>query len=85
MIEPRKDIFGYFEDKSEKPVHDPGLKTICAVCAKNLRKPLQTISLMPFNKRNRSYFFRVHKKCWEEASKREKMLIESSLVDNLED
>ena len=31
--------------------------------------------------RDRSYFFRAHKNCWELATQDEKTLIESSVID----
>lgn len=79
----RRDIFGYFEDTSQTPAHDPGLNAPCPVCAKTLERPVVTISLMPVEIRNRSYFFRAHKSCWNGISAAEQNAIESSLVDTL--
>jgi hypothetical protein len=79
----RKDIFGYYENPTdEKPAHDPGLNTICVICAKPLSVPLKTISLMK-DKDTKSYFYRCHKECYERLSELDINLIESSLIDNL--
>lgn len=77
----RSDVFGYFDDQSDTPKHDPGMSAICPVCAAKLERPVVTISLMPDKIRTRSYFFRAHKKCWDECEDAEKSNIESSLID----
>ena len=81
----RQDIFGWFDSPDQTvPAHDPGLKTICPVCAKELSRPMKTISMMTVDTgSDRSYFFRVHKLCWEGITERERDAIEGSLVDAL--
>jgi hypothetical protein len=80
----RKDVFGWFDAPGQTtPVHDPGFNTICPVCACQLCRPVMTISLMPVFDQSKSYFFRVHKGCWETTPEQEKALIESSLIDAL--
>lgn len=83
-VEIRKDIFGYFDNPlfSDVPSHDPGLETICPLCADKLKRPVKTISLMREND-PKSYFYRTHKSCYENASEDEIMRVESSLIDNL--
>ena len=76
----RKDIFGWFDNTSDTPAHDPGMNGLCPVCSKTLERPVKTISLM-LDGDDKSYFFRVHKQCWEGLSEHEKWLIESSLID----
>lgn len=79
----RKDIFGWFDYSGQsEPTHDPGLETICPICAKQLTKPVKTISLLKDGD-NRSYFYRTHKPCYEMASENDIWAIESSLIDNL--
>lgn len=83
ITEIRKDIFGYFESAlDEKPTHDPGLETICPICAKNLERPVKTISLMKDGD-NKSYFYRTHKDCYEQANNETITEIESSLIGNI--
>ena len=75
-------IFGYFTSPTEtKPTFDPGLDVPCPVCLTELTLPVKTISLMPVND-DRSWFFRAHKECWENASKEEQQRIEGSLIDS---
>lgn len=82
-VQPRKDIFGYFENSSDQsPTHDPGLETICIFCTIQLEPPMKTISLMKDGD-NKSYFYRCHKECYEKLSQNEIIEIESSLIDNL--
>lgn len=91
---PRHDVFGYFDHECAdptRPAHDPGVGGICAVCAQRVgahdveANPIVTISLMLDIERvgDRSYFFRVHKRCWNAATDEEKSHIESSLIDNI--
>lgn len=82
----RPDIFGWFDDADQTtPAHDPGLETICPVCAKTLSRPLKTISLMLMGAKDRSYFFRAHKACWDGLSEEEQSDYEGSLIDRLPD
>lgn len=86
----RKDIFGYYDDPAQdKPAHDPGPEGLCPVCCCPIGKhhattnPVKTISLMAHdpNHRTRSFFFRAHKNCWNTTTPHNRMLIESSVID----
>lgn len=87
---PRPDIYGYFDSPSQTtPAHDPGETGLCPVCVSPVGKHgpsnrLQTISmcLEAPELRDRSWFFRTHKNCWENATERERGLIESACIDN---
>jgi len=79
----RKDIFGYYESADdEKPTHDPGIETICLICAKKLYLPVKTISLMRDGD-SRSYFYRTHKSCYESSDYSIIHDIEGSLISNI--
>jgi len=85
----RMDIFGYFDNESDTtPTHDPGPEGLCPVCCHSVGRhtvdnPLKTISLAAYDKkyRNRSFFVRAHKNCWERISEAEQNSIESSVID----
>lgn len=80
----RTDVFGYFEnDTDEVPAHDPGLDATCPFCGNQLIAPRKTISLALKKKENRdrSYFYRTHKACYENLSEGDITDIESSLID----
>jgi len=80
----RSDIFGWFDHPDQTtPTHDPGIETICPICAKKLSRPLMTISLMPEANRNKAYFYRVHKNCYEDLTTEEEINLDSSLIDAL--
>ena len=87
----REDVFGWFDSPEQTmPAHDPGQAAPCVICAWPVNKhsednPLVTISLAVQAKRfrDRSYFFRAHKNCWERQTKHEQTLIESSLIDSI--
>lgn len=74
-------IFGYFERPDQtKPTYDPGLDALCPHCLKKLEAPVRTMSLMlPGD--NRSFFYRTHRACDENATPEQVMEIESSLID----
>ena len=83
----RTDIIGYFTEKNQTiPEHDPGPDGKCPVCALVVGRhsdnnPLKTISLMWEDRwPDRSYFFRVHKPCWEALSDGERAGIEESVL-----
>ena len=78
-----QDIFGWFDSPDQTvPAHDPGLITICPVCAEELGRPIKTISLVTVDTgSDRSYVFRAHKQCWDGISEHERGEIEGSLVD----
>jgi hypothetical protein len=81
-MEARKDIFGYFDEINQNiPAHDPGINTICPICAKKLENPLSTISFFVPNDK-KSYFYRIHKQCGIEYPDAESD-IESSIVDSV--
>ena len=83
----RNDVFGWFDDESQtSPTHDPHPKGKCPVCATETGghsddNKLVTISLAVQDRRfrDKSYFFRAHKTCWEGCQ--EQGAIESSLID----
>lgn len=78
-------IFGYFDSPAqESPAFDPGLAMPCPFCLLSLHSgPRKTISLMAEGD-PRSYFYRAHKFCYENASPQEVCAIESSLIDSKE-
>lgn len=79
----RLDIFGWFEDTSATPTHDPGVETgICPHCTKPLQRPVVTASLMLMGG-NRSYFYRLHKSCQLSMSPQEVLDLDHSLIDSL--
>ena len=75
-------IFGYFEAPEDKtPTFDPGLCVPCPFCLQAVANgSIKTISLMPIGGR-RSYFYRAHKGCYEQASPDDVTRLESSLID----
>lgn len=87
----REDVFGWFDSLEQTtPAHDPGPTAPCVVCIWPVEKhsidnPVVTISLALYNKehRDRSFFFRAHKRCWERQTQHEQSLIESSLIDRI--
>ena len=76
----RPDVFGWFDDAGNTPVHDPGMAAKCPACGEVLARPVRTISLMPAGV-DRSYFFRAHKGCWDALPPEDQSAIESSLID----
>ena len=80
----RTNLIGRFDDTSDTPTFDPGLNVPCVVCAKQLSRPMKSISLMAEGGSS-SYFFRVHKECWENLDDREQWLIESSIIDSVKE
>lgn len=74
---------GYFDQPGQvAPAFDPGLDAQCLACWKPLRgQPRVTISLMWEEWRERSYFFRVHKACWETMSLGERQQYEESILE----
>ena len=76
------DIFGYFDDPSQdEPTFDPGLGVKCPLCLESLTRPMKTISLMSIGD-DRSYFYRVHKACYENAPADEIADVEGALIDH---
>jgi hypothetical protein len=82
----RRDVFGWFDSPDQTtPAHDPGIGTaVCALCGNHLSvaQALKTISLMPVGG-ERSYFYRVHKLCYDEATEDERASVEHALIDLL--
>ena len=77
--------YGWF-DKAEdvEPAYNPPL--ICLVCMEKITEEecngnIQTISLTALDMTGKSYFFRVHKTCWEALSELEKTNYESGFID----
>lgn len=81
----RPDVFGWFDGMGDVPAHDPGREAACPVCAKSLAATwpdVTTVSLALLVGREKSYFFRAHRKCWrEDTTEEERAAIESSLID----
>jgi len=76
------DIFGYFDSAGQKtPTYDPGRTALCPFCLREIAHgPIKTISLL-LDGDNRSYFYRAHKGCWENADHKNRDQIEHSLID----
>ncbi len=77
-------IFGYFDAPGqETPAFDPGTNAPCPFCTAAVGdgRRVVTISLRPDG--NRSYFYRAHKDCYEQADPDEITNIESIAVDEL--
>ena len=85
----REDVFGWFDAPEQAtPAHDPGTNGLCPQCCwpvgeHSIDNPVKTISLAIEDRkyRGRSYFFRAHKSCWERATPHDRMMVESSLID----
>lgn len=77
-----KSIFGYFERADQREAtYDPGLDALCPHCLKKLEAPVRTTSLMlPGD--SRSFFYRTHRHCAENATDEQVNQIESSLIDS---
>ena len=80
-------IVGWFDTPLQAaPTHDPGPYAPCPVCMDPLLGPtrladIKCISVAWAGGTARSYFFRVHKACWERLSDDEKARLESSVLD----
>lgn len=75
-------LFGYFEGQSDTPAYDPGTSVPCMYCQNTLSAPIKTISLMVPGQ-NRSYFYRMHKGCYEGMAPEEVSNYEGALIDNI--
>jgi hypothetical protein len=77
-------IFGYFDDPAAlAPAFDPGLSVDCPFCSKPLSEPLRTISFTALDnagERPRSWFYRAHRECHEQAPSDVQTHIESSVM-----
>lgn len=74
--------YGYFTAPGQKvPDRDPGLYVACPVCGHILGKvPVKTISLM-VDGDTRSYFYRVHRDCYDGLTADEKARLDWPIVD----
>jgi hypothetical protein len=76
-----KSIYGYFsEAHQEEPTYDPGLDVDCPICHQRLSRPMKTISLM-LEHDDRSYFYRVHKACYDALTPDEQSVYDSVIID----
>ena len=74
-------LIGYY-DKPEGPAaYDPGKDCPCIVCMVPLAPPMVSISLMADGVRDKSFFFRAHKACWDGLTEDEQGRFESSVID----
>lgn len=74
-------LIGYFDSPTAGPAYDPGKDCPCVVCMAALCPPMTTISLMADGVRDKSFFFRVHNKCWDSLTEEEQGQFESSVID----
>ena len=75
--------FGYFNSNKNTPAYDPRFTVPCLICDKAMMPgTVKTVSLMRPND-NKSYFYRVHKMCEEGLTEDERIMYDSSLIDNL--
>ncbi len=77
-------IFGYFDDPGDQaPTFDPGLDVPCPFCLRPVGKGgIKTISLMLIGG-SRSYFYRAHKCCYQQAIPHDVSELEHSLIDTI--
>lgn len=79
-----KVVTGYFDRPDQTvPTFDPGLPSPCPVCSEDVHPDheMKTISVMATEPRERCYFFRAHKACWETAGDALRSNIESAVID----
>ena len=75
--------FGYFDSHSDTPTYDPMQDAPCLICLKSWTlNDVKTLSLMRVGD-ERSYFYRVHKTCYENLSEHDRDTYDWSLIDNL--
>lgn len=78
---------GFFDDPTQtQPTYDPGTDVDCPVCHKPLdfpATPIRTISLMPFEDRVRSYFYRMHRDCMDRLSPEEQEFYDGTVIDEI--
>lgn len=75
-------LVGFFEEADQVPVYDPGILVPCLICGQRLSAPIKTINLMPEDGL-RSYFYRVHKDCFENLTCQQAMDLDSSIIDQV--
>lgn len=90
-----KSIYGYFDSPHQEapPAYDPGLDALCPVCNKPIGEftpntpNIKTISLMLVDPElgyflaDRSYFYRVHKVCYENLSDEQQAALDWPIID----
>lgn len=90
-----KSIYGYFDAPGQtEPVYDPGLEAPCPVCHKRIGEftpdnpNIKTISIMlEFDpelghfRGDRSYFYRVHKACYDNLSDEQQAMLDWPIID----
>jgi len=82
MNEKIKKHFGWFEGMSSTPAHDPK-DAPCLICYTPWSLDnVVTPSIMKAGD-SRSYFYRVHKTCYNSLSEQDKVALDSSLIDSL--
>lgn len=72
MIDENQKYLGWFDNDSQtEPAYNPPINGPCIVCDEPLHPPIKSISLMPIEGAadGRSYFYRVHRACYEAAPK----------------
>lgn len=75
-------IFGYYDrHRQSEPTYDPPHDAPCPVCLLPVAPPVRTVSLMAEHNPQRSYFYRLHKRCHETASALTISQIESSVIE----
>ena len=74
---------GYFDHPDQTtPAHDPGLEVSCPLCDEPLHlRPRRSISLMLDARRDRCYFYRAHKDCYDSTSPAVIAKLEGQFVD----
>ena len=76
-------LYGWYdspEQEVEKPTYNPPM--ICLFCVKKIPiDECRTVSVMGIAS-DKSFFYRVHKKCHEKATDNEIINYESSIIDN---
>lgn len=80
-INKKLSLFGYYDKPDGKPKYDPGFRVPCLICKSKLNLDIKTISLMRMGD-DKSYFYRVHKKCYEDLTQEQIGLLESELIDS---
>lgn len=85
MIEVKTVAYGWFDAADqETPTFDPGLTVPCPLCGVALSERERiTESFLVLARRERSYFFRAHRACWNAATDEQRWAVESAAVDEI--
>ena len=81
-----KNIYGYFSAfEQTTPDRDPGLNVPCPICQKVIGShtpdsPIKTISIFVEGD-SRSYFYRVHKPCYDDLNPEQQNQLDWPIVD----